>query len=201
MNVSVMQTVRLKGMVTPEAVAAATGLSEGDAEAALQELASAENVQERNGRFRVTREGRDRLDAALAEERAGVDAANVKAIYDEFIPLNTEFKELAHRWQMRDGEPNDHTDASYDGAVIDDFMAMADRFEPIADRIAEITPRLAPFPSRFTAAREKLAGGDHDWFLKPLIDSYHTVWFELHEELIGLSGLTREQEAKEGRAE
>ncbi len=34
-----------------------------------------------------------------------------------------------------------------------------------------------------------------------MIDSYHTVWFELHEELIALSGLTREDEAAAGRAD
>jgi hypothetical protein len=37
--------------------------------------------------------------------------------------------------------------------------------------------------------------------LKPLIDSYHTVWFELHEELISLAGLSREAEAASGRAQ
>jgi hypothetical protein len=34
-----------------------------------------------------------------------------------------------------------------------------------------------------------------------IIDSYHTVWFELHEELILATGLTREDEAKAGHAE
>jgi VIT1/CCC1 family predicted Fe2+/Mn2+ transporter len=43
--------------------------------------------------------------------------------------------------------------------------------------------------------------GDSAWLLKPLIDSYHTVWFELHEDLIGLAGHTREAEAASGRAE
>ena len=34
----------------------------------------------------------------------------------------------------------------------------------------------------------------------PLRDSYHTVWFELHEELIRLSGRNRASEAAAGRA-
>jgi pyruvate,orthophosphate dikinase len=33
-----------------------------------------------------------------------------------------------------------------------------------------------------------------------LLDSYHTVWFELHEDLIRLAGRTREAEATAGRA-
>ena len=35
----------------------------------------------------------------------------------------------------------------------------------------------------------------HDYLASPLVDSYHTVWFELHEELIELAGSTREAEA------
>ena len=32
-----------------------------------------------------------------------------------------------------------------------------------------------------------------------MIDSYHTVWFELHEELIGAAGLTRAGRGLSGR--
>ena len=39
------------------------------------------------------------------------------------------------------------------------------------------------------------------WLARPIIDSYHTVWFELHEELILVSGLTREGEARAGHAQ
>jgi hypothetical protein len=35
---------------------------------------------------------------------------------------------------------------------------------------------------------------------RPIIDSYHTVWFELHEELIQAAGRSREDEAKAGHA-
>jgi hypothetical protein len=34
-----------------------------------------------------------------------------------------------------------------------------------------------------------------------LIDSYHTVWFELHEELIVATGRTREEAARSGDAQ
>jgi pyruvate,orthophosphate dikinase len=33
-----------------------------------------------------------------------------------------------------------------------------------------------------------------------MVDSYHTVWFELHEELIGMAGRTRATEAESGSA-
>jgi hypothetical protein len=201
MNVAVMQALRLKGMATPDAVVAATGLAEADAAAALQALVGTEDASERNGRYRVTREGRDRLDAALAQEREAVDAAGVTALYEEFTAFNTEFKNLVHRWQMRDGEPNDHADAAYEGGVLADLDGLHERFTPLARQVAGIVPRLAPYPGRFDAARARVRAGESEWFLRPMIDSYHTVWFELHEDLIGLAGLSRLQEAAEGRAD
>ena len=56
------------------------------------------------------------------------------------------------------------------------------------------------YGDRLADALRKVQAGEHEWLLKPLIDSYHTVWFELHEELISLAGLTRIEEATAGRA-
>ncbi len=58
-----------------------------------------------------------------------------------------------------------------------------------------------PTPAKLSAALEKIRAGDTSWFTRPLVDSYHTVWFELHEELIGAAGLTRDDEARSGDAE
>ncbi|HEX4108097.1 MAG TPA: hypothetical protein VHX88_08180 [Solirubrobacteraceae bacterium] len=202
MDLAVMQAVRLKGMATPDVVAAATGRSDADAAEALAALAAAGDVQERAGRFRVTREGRDRLDAELAQERQGVDAGTVKSLYEEFTPFNTRLKEIVHRWQMRDGDqPNDHSDSAYDQGVLSELYALDEDLKSLFSRIAGLVPRLAPYPGRFASALEKVKAGQHEWLLKPLADSYHTVWFELHEDLIGLAGLSRVQEAAEGRAE
>jgi len=69
------------------------------------------------------------------------------------------------------------------------------------DRFVGLAPRLAPYPERFGSALARVRAGEHTWLARPMIDSYHTVWFELHEDLIGLAGLTRAGEAAAGRAE
>ena len=35
-----------------------------------------------------------------------------------------------------------------------------------------------------------------EWFTKPVIDSYHTVWFELHEDLLATLGIERASEGQ-----
>ena len=61
-------------------------------------------------------------------------------------------------------------------------------------------PRLADYNTRLTRAAELVASGDHDYIASPRLDSYHNVWFELHEDLILLAGRTREDEVASGRA-
>jgi len=37
---------------------------------------------------------------------------------------------------------------------------------------------------------------EHDWLLSPRIDSYHTVWMQLHEDLLSAVGVNRADEAQ-----
>jgi hypothetical protein len=69
----------------------------------------------------------------------------------------------------------------------------------IAD-IAAHAPRIGDYRRRLSNALAKLEAGDHRYLTAPDRDSYHTVWFELHQHLINLLGLTRQQEAAAGRA-
>jgi hypothetical protein len=47
------------------------------------------------------------------------------------------------------------------------------------------------YRTRLRAALEHARGGDQRYVVSPRVDSYHSVWFELHEDLIRLSGKKR----------
>jgi hypothetical protein len=64
----------------------------------------------------------------------------------------------------------------------------------VLDDLASAMTRYHPYEPRFGAALAKLDAGEREWFTKPLIDSYHTVWFELHEDLLSTLGIERSQE-------
>jgi pyruvate,orthophosphate dikinase len=72
--------------------------------------------------------------------------------------------------------------------------------DPIIAAVAGAEPRFARYFERLNAALAAIEGGEAQMFAHPLKDSYHTVWFELHEELIRLSGRNRADEAAAGRA-
>jgi len=71
---------------------------------------------------------------------------------------------------------------------------------PIVETVADAEPRFSRYVARLDAALRAVEAGDAQMVAHPLRDSYHTVWFELHEELIRLSGRNRADEAAAGRA-
>jgi phosphohistidine swiveling domain-containing protein len=197
-QLALLRAIRLKGRASAEDAASASGIA--DAEGLVLELLTAGLLKAMRGAYVVTPEGREVLDGLLADERARADEPAVLAAYEAFTPINDQFKALASDWQSREGEVNDHADASYDAEVMGRLPAIHTQVSAIVADLAAQAPRLAVYDTRLATAAEKVAGGDSDWLLKPLIDSYHTVWFELHEELISLAGRTRIEEAAAGRA-
>ncbi|MBE7192424.1 winged helix-turn-helix domain-containing protein [Gordonia polyisoprenivorans] len=200
-TISVLQLLRLKGRTTVAALSESLGIPEESCETRIRPLIDEGRAIETNGRLRATPEGREHLTQLLAEERAVLDTSEVETLYREFDYHNDELKSLMTRWQLKSEDtPNDHSDADYDAAIIDDLTALHQRFTPLLARIVTVIPRLGHYPGRFDRAISRIGDGDHSWFAKPLADSYHTVWFELHEDLIGAAGRTRADEAAAGRA-
>ena len=71
---------------------------------------------------------------------------------------------------------------------------------PVLRRMAAIEPRLTGYRPRLAEALDKFDDGESAWLASPLMDSYHTVWMQLHQELILMLGLTRaDDEAREER--
>lgn len=197
----VLRALRLKGRASAEEVAAATGEPIDEVTEAIDRLVSAGGAKEMRGAFTLLPPARERLEQLLAAERGGVDQTVARECYEAFSPVNDDFKALANDWQTRDGRPNDHRDAVYDRAVLDRLPAIHARVAPLIERAAEQAPRLLVYRDRLQRALNRVQAGEREWLLGPLIDSYHTVWFELHEELISLAGLSRQKEAAAGRAQ
>lgn len=153
--------------------------------------------------WRLTDAGAAEAELRFDRERARLGLA-AGALLDAFDTKNREAKRLFTAWQIRevDGEPvpNLHDDSGYDASI----MASLHSFHTAVDRwLAQnepSVPLLARFHQRLDRAIAGLAAGDPRWLLSPRLDSYHAVWFELHECLIRLAGRNRSDEARAGRA-
>ncbi|WP_280344946.1 MarR family transcriptional regulator [Nocardia neocaledoniensis] len=199
-ELAVMRALRLKGRATIDGLATATGLPTAEVESVITTLAASAETREIRGAHMLLPSARERLDALLVQERAGVDSSAAAELYERFNPVNADFKSLALDWQTCGEEPNDHLDAQYDERVLARLPGIHERITPIIDRLGELVSRLALYGPRLQTALNLVQAGESEWLLKPIIDSYHTVWFELHEELIHLAGRNRLDEATAGRA-
>ena len=96
--------------------------------------------------------------------------------------------------------PNDHSDGAYDDTVRDRLDEVHSGIGPVLRRMAAVQPRLAGYRPRLQEALDRFDDGESNWLASPPMDSYHTVWMQLHHELILLLGLTRaDDEAREER--
>ena len=122
-------------------------------------------------------------------------------LFDGFLPVNRRLRDVCSAWQTRpDGTPNDHSDSAYDDATRDRLDEVHSAIGPVLRRMAGVKPRLAGYRPRLQDALDKFDEGESNWLASPLMDSYHTVWMQLHQELILMLGLTRaDDEAREER--
>jgi hypothetical protein len=195
----VLVGLRLKNLVEAGVVAGAVDLPLEVVERSLRSFEDAGFVRHREGRlsgWMLTTAGRAEGERLLAEEldrhrlRDAVDAA-----YRRFLGLNQGFLGLCTDWQQREpGVLNDHTDPDYDAAVIARLVEADTGVQPVCAELAGLLQRFGGYDARFGAALDRVRSGEQEWFLKPLIDSYHTVWFELHEHLLATLGIDRSQE-------
>jgi pyruvate, orthophosphate dikinase len=196
-----LRLLGLKGRATPDILADSLSMPANAVAAAYGPLCQRGLCSKTGDALRLTRAGQEHLDALLDEERARTDPAAAMALYEEFCVLNAELKRIMTAWQVKgDGAPNDHLDTEYDAVVLQRLSELHRRADPLIRRLSQLAPRLAAYPVRLARAHERLAAGDHGYIARIIIDSYHTVWFELHKELISLAGLNHAAEARAGHA-
>ena len=199
----VIHALRLRGFASVAVIAEVTGLTRDVVDSALVELSSGRLVMRRDAPtsgYMLLPVGRRRGEILLADEvdRLGVRDA-LEAQYARFLELNRPFLHLCTEWQVKDHEGdqtiNDHLDESYDAAMMERLAATNAEIQPICRELAASLDRFHSYGPRFGAALERVRNGDIDWFTGAMIDSYHTVWFELHEDLLASLGIERLEEA------
>ena len=185
----ILHALRVKGLAKPEVLSALSGVAIGDLETTCAPLVEDGKVVSRPGAmsgYMLTPAGKTAADALIGEDPETVSARDELAAFDEtFLPVNTEFKKICHRWQLKgESEPNDHQDADYDAVVVDDLATLHGDFVPSIDQLGRALPRFGRYPGRLDAALERVKSGDAASFARPMYDSYHDIWMELHNDVV-----------------
>lgn len=178
------------------AVASLTGLPTDVVRQHLADAVAGGRAVEARGACSLTPLARVSLQAGYELHFAPLraDPAFVSA-YEGFERANPQVKETITDWQtvVVHGErcANDHTDAAHDERVIDRLAALHERIEPSLRALERALPRLGIYARKLGAALDRAEDGDTAWVSDIHRDSYHTVWFELHEELLRIMARER----------
>ena len=199
----VLHALKVKGLANDAFLAAMTGLSDDDLSATVAGLTGdGLAVRRENPRISgtmLTAAGKAAYDDLFAQNPLDAAARTaVDGIYSAFLPVNSAFKRVCASWQMvTDDTPNDHSDTKYDGRVIADLGVIHERIidvlAPSADATDGALARLARYVPRLDDALARVRSGDNAAFARPMYDSYHDIWMELHQDL--LLTASREREA------
>jgi hypothetical protein len=145
------------------------------------------------GRAENERRLRVELDDAGARE-------TVTRVHTDFIPLNRRFAQACTSWQIRPtrADPlssNDHTDWPWDERVLEQLASLDRAVRRLCTTLAERLQRFDGYADRYSAALARVDRGERRWVDAPEIDSCHTVWIQLHEDLLATLGVPRGSDA------
>ncbi len=145
----------------------------------------------------LTERGRAEGERRLADELTRTGAREVvRAALVDFDPLNVRLLDAMTRWQLRPrpGDPlaaNDHTDWRWDERVLADLAAVHRALVPVEDALAGALDRFGGYAARLRAALDRVEAGERRWVDEPGVLSCHTVWIQLHEDLVATLGVAR----------
>lgn len=186
----VMQALRLKGRASADELATSLGIDTSAVAEELSSLAEEKLVVERTtGRrpgWMLTGDGRERYDASLEEARTPEVVERLSESYKEFLHLNQPVKGLCAKWQ-------ETTDDATRFGIIEDLGEICEKVAPSLSSAGEVVPRFGAYAQRLAASLDK-AADDPRFVVSPAVDSFHTVWFECHEDYLLMLGRSREQE-------
>ena len=194
----VMHGVAIKKHGSAADVASVSGLPVPLVTEVLAEAEAKGRVVSTDGKFLLSPAGQMILMSEYSRfwDDLRCDAQFIEA-YGQFERINTDLKQLITDWQTMDvgGKKvaNDHSNSEYDDKLIDRLGDLHERFEAILDRMIERHARFGSYKIKLLAALEKVEDGQVEWVSDARIESYHTVWFELHEDLLRLLGRQREE--------
>ena len=171
-----LHQLRLKGMLEA---------AEGGAAA---ELVEAGWALQRGTREVITPAGR-----AANEEWARLPAGSeaetaAKEAYERFLALDLQVKEIVTTWQLEGGSGESFSAEEW---KLVDRLSQVHQKTGFLRRLSEVAPRFGNYRTRLSGALQQLEDGNRPFLSGLMVDSYHTVWWQLHEDLLAALGIAR----------
>lgn len=192
-----VHTLTLRQLGTAEQLAEVTGQPLAEVEAGLAKAAADGAVVAAKDKYMISPAGRSLLDSAyptaFADVRASQEIADAMEAFETGV--NKQVLSLTTDWQTKEvgGErvPNDHGDPDYDAAIVDKLGRVHEKTAKVLRPLAAADPLVDRFLDRIGTALTRAEGGETAYVSGVRVDSVHTVWFQMHEHILRLTGRER----------
>src|SRR6187431_1438571 len=192
-----LHSLRIKGSTTCETLADMTRSDWSDVQGHLDALAAVGQAQFRaaGALWQLTPAGRAAHTDGLRADVEGVlpDAGFTDA-YERFLSVDRQFDTLFAAWRVFNGQPNDHSSAEYDAAVVENLSHLHTAAEPTVRSFGAVFDRMDAYGPRLESVLIRILDGESNMFTGVMCGSYHDVWMELHEDLMLTQGIDRGRE-------
>jgi hypothetical protein len=183
-----LHVLKIRGLATEAQIAASLGVTAESVRETLRSAVAVGSARYREGRvsgFALTPEGRVRHQSTRASCVSNDMESCLSDIYERFLAPNRGFKQLTKEWQTREPDA-DRT------PLIAQLDELHDKTMALVRQAATACPRFSAYLPRFERALSAVKSGDATALARPMTDSYHDVWMELHEDLISTLGRQRD---------
>ena len=196
-----LHAVRLKGMANDAEVAARFALERARSDELLLDYEAFGWVTKVDfagtSGWTLTSTGRGEDERRLADELVATGATKaVLDAYRSFVPLNGRLLAACTNWQLKPTlddalNSNDHSDVAWDQWVLAELATLGDELDALAEELGLRLERFQGYDVRYRSALTRALNGEPAWVARPRADSCHTVWMELHEDLLATLRLER----------
>ena len=167
------------------------GMVDADGNPEVDRLADAGYLVRRGAKAVITPAGK-----AAHEEWARLadgteEHAAARSAYDQFLVFDKQIKRLTTDWQLAAAGPRTEGFSAEDWKLVDRLIAVHEKAGAALGALGRAVPRFAGYRPRLRHALQQLEEGDPKWFSGLTCDSYHTVWWQLHEDLLIALGISR----------
>lgn len=192
-----VHTLTLRQLASSEQLAVVNGQSVTEIEVHLEKAVADGAAMAARGNHMITPAGRAFLESvypqAFADLRASSAVSEAMAAFEAGV--NKQVLTLTTDWQTKevggDRVPNDHDDEDYDVAIVDKLARVVEKTAKVLRPVADTDLLVDRFLDRIGGALTRAESGENDYVSGVRVDSVHTVWFQMHEHLLRLTGQER----------
>jgi pyruvate, orthophosphate dikinase len=150
----------------------------------------------------ITESGKKALRGFIQARRWHMIPLLQERVWADFEALDTEFKKVCLMWQVRQDRtsspntpniPNTHDDPEYDFGVLGRLEEVHSRLRDLVGSVSGLDAELADLTVELDNAMTRIGEGEFDYFTGVQLNSFHNLWFELHEDLLCTMGLERSE--------